>query len=223
MPTKIGLVSDVHASPEPLKQALEIFAQEKVSKIICIGDIAGYFDQLAETIDLLKNHGCETIIGNHDQSFMEDNPDAKTSPEYRYLQALPETLEYHIEGKSIFVVHANPPSSQHGGIKLLDQDGMLIDQQKNDWIEALEDFNYDVLIVGHTHQVFAEQIGDTFVVNPGSTPLNHSCMVLSLPDLSVETFALEDQPIVKSWNFSYLFGQKARYPTAKKATNGHVE
>lgn len=215
MPTKIGLISDVHASPQPLKQALEIFAQEKVSKIICAGDIAGYFDLLSETIDLLEKHGCETIIGNHDQSFLKDNPDVKDSPEYRFLQALPETLEYQIEGKSIYVVHAHPPSSQHGGIKLLDQRGEIIEEHKNEWIETLDDFDYDVLIVGHTHQVFAEQLGNTFIVNPGSAPLNHSCMVLSLPDLSVETFALENQAIVKSWNFSYLFGQNSNYPSAK--------
>ncbi|MDH5355163.1 MAG: YfcE family phosphodiesterase [Gammaproteobacteria bacterium] len=215
MPTKIGLVSDVHASPKPLKQALDIFAREQVSKIICAGDIAGYFDQLSETIDLLERHHCETITGNHDQSFLEDNPDAKNSPEYRFLQALPETLEYYIEGKSIYVVHAHPPSSQHGGIKLLDQNGLLIDQQRDYWTEALEDFDYDVLIVGHTHQAFAERLGSTFIVNPGSTPLNHSCMVLSLPDLSIEIFALEGQAIVKSWNFSYLFGEHTNYPSAK--------
>ncbi len=216
MPTKIGLISDVHASPEPLNQALKIFAREKVSKIICAGDIAGYFDQLSETIDLLERHGCETIIGNHDQSFLEDNPDLKNNPEYRFLQALPQTLEYQIEGKSIYVVHAHPPSSQHGGIKLLDQNGNIIEGQKNDWIEALDNFKYDVLIAGHTHQVFAEQLGHTFIVNPGSTAFNHSCMILSLPDLSVETFALEDQEIVRSWNFSYLFNQKSNYPSAKK-------
>lgn len=215
MPTKIGLISDVHASPQSLEQALAIFAQEKVSKIICAGDIAGYFEQLSETIDLLVRHGCETIIGNHDQSFLEDNPDVKNSPEYRFLQALPETLEYQIEGKSIYVVHAHPPSSQHGGIKLLDKEGNIIEGQKDAWIKALDNFNYDVLIVGHTHQVFAEQLGDTFIFNPGSTAFNHSCMVLSLPDLSVETFPLEDQAIVKSWNFSYLFNQNANYPSAK--------
>lgn len=219
MPTKIGLISDVHASPQSLEQALEIFAQEKVSKIICAGDIAGYFDQLSETIDLLEGNGCETIIGNHDQSFLEDNPSAKNSSEYKFLQALPQTLEYQIEGKSIYVVHAHPPSSQHGGIKLLDKEANIIEAQKNDWIEALDNFNYDVLIVGHTHQVFAEQLGSTFTVNPGSTAFNHSCMILSLPDLSVETFALGDQEIVKSWNFSYLFKPNANYPSAKNKLN----
>jgi putative phosphoesterase len=219
MTTKIGLVSDVHASPAPLKQALKIFEQEAVSKIICAGDIAGYFENLSETIELLEAHQCETIIGNHDQSFLNDNLDLKESSEYLFLQNLPETLEYKISNIRILVVHAHPPDHQHGGIKLLDQNGRVIEKQKQHWIKELEDFDYDVLVVGHTHQVFAEQLGSTFVVNPGSSQFNHSCMVLSLPDLSVQIFALEDQPILKSWNFSHLFGKPANYPPAKNKSD----
>ena len=215
MPTRIGLIGDVHASPAPLKQALEIFESEAVSKIICTGDIAGYFEHLTEAIELLEANQCETIIGNHDQSFLNDNPDLKESSEYSFLQNLPETLEYEIDNIRILVVHAHPPDHQHGGIKLLDQNGLLIEKQKQHWINELAEFDHDVLIVGHTHQVFAEQIGNTFVVNPGSSQFNHSCMILSLPDLSVQTFALEDQSILKSWNFSHLFGKAVAYPPAK--------
>jgi len=215
MTTKVGLVSDVHSSPASLRQALEIFAQQEVSKVICAGDIAGYFDQLLPTIDLLESHHCDNIIGNHDQKFLEENPDCKNSVEYLFLQALPETLEYEIEGKRLYVVHAHPPDAQHGGIKLLDQNGFLIEQQKAYWDNKLADFDYDALIVGHTHQVFVEKLGNTLVINPGSSQFNHSCMVLTLPELEVETFALGDQAIIKCWNFSYLFNQTDNYPHRK--------
>jgi len=109
-----------------------------------------------------------------------------------------------IEDKRLCVVHAHPPSSQHGGIKLLDQDGDIIQQRKDLWCGELQDFDYDVLIVGHTHQVFAEQLGRVFVVNPGSSAFNHSCMILSLPELKVQIFALENKDIIKCWNFSML-------------------
>ena len=69
---------------------------------------------------------------------------------------------------------------------------------------TLSGFEHDVLIVGHTHQVYAEQLGEVFVINPGSSVFNHSCMILSLPDLSVQTYALGKQEIVKCWNFSML-------------------
>lgn len=204
MTTRLGLVSDVHSSPEPLRQALEIFRREQVDDIICAGDIAGYYDTLAPTIDLLREHDCKTVIGNHDQSFLEKTDPNDYPVERAWLQELPETLALEIEGKKILVVHANPPSEQHGGIKLVDQYDELIDERLELWRETLADYDMDVLIVGHTHQVYAEHLGNTFVVNPGSSVFNHSCMILTLPDLEVQTFALENQEIIKCWRFSML-------------------
>jgi len=204
MTTRIGLVSDVHSSPGPLGQALEVFSNEHVDQIICAGDIAGYYDTLAPTIELLAQSNCKAIVGNHDQSYLEKTSRDDESPIRTYLQLLPQTLDLEIEQKRVLVVHANPPSEQHGGIKLLDQQGQVMQDRKDEWSMTLAELEYDVLIVGHTHQVYAEQLGDVLVVNPGSTVFNHSCMILSLPGLSVQTFALGNQQIVKCWNFSML-------------------
>lgn len=204
MTTRIGLVSDVHSSPGPLDQALEIFSNEHVEQIICAGDIAGYYDTLAPTIELLAQSNCRSIVGNHDQSYLEKTPRDGDSSIRAYLENMPQTLDLEIEQKRVYVVHANPPSEQHGGIKLLDQQGEVRQERKDEWTLALAELEHDVLIVGHTHQVYAEQLGGVFVVNPGSTVFNHSCMILSLPDLSVQTFALGNQEIVKCWNFSML-------------------
>lgn len=212
MSTRIGIVSDVHASPAPLRQALEIFATQGVSDIICAGDIAGYFEQTGSCIELLKQYHCKSIIGNHDQSYLQDNPDLAGSTEFDYLQSLPETIELELEGMRILVVHAEPPSEQHGGIKLLDQQGELIEDRLLIWQEKLGGLDCDVLVVGHTHQVFAQQLGDILVVNPGSSQFNHSCMVLTLPVLQVQIFALEGKSIINSWNFSRLFNQGEGYP-----------
>ena len=201
MTTKLGLISDVHASPTPLNEALSIFKSEQVDAIICAGDIAGYFEALEPTIDLLREHECATILGNHDQAWLAAHADETDTGTYRFLDALPETLEYDIEGKHVYAVHAHPPASQHGGIKLLDVDGELIREQVADWQQQLAGAGFDVLIVGHTHQVFVQQLGDVLVINPGSTQFNHTCMILSLPDLSVETFALAGKEPLKSWNW----------------------
>ena len=205
MTQRIGIISDVHCSPGPLAEALQIFADEKVDDIICAGDIAGYYDTLQPTIQLLQQSNCKVIIGNHDQSWLEKTTAADDCPMRDYLQQLPQTLDLEVEGKRVFVVHANPPSEQHGGIKLLDQQGCIIEDRKTKWSEHLADVDYDVLIVGHTHQVYAEQLGKLLVVNPGSVPFNHSCMILSLPDLTVQSFALGNRAIVKCWNFSMLY------------------
>jgi len=212
--TRIGLISDIHARPEPLEQALSIFKQEKVDQVLCAGDIAGYYDDLDQTIGLLKNSSCQTVIGNHDQEFLEKHPQT-SSDESDFLTSLPVNLNFNLSGKSIFMVHAEPPDLQHGGIKLLDQQGDIIPQQQQLWEDKLQNFNHDILIVGHTHQMYALHLGSTFVINPGSSTFNHSCMVLNLPDMQIQTFALEDQAIIKCWNFSMLYGSESLYPSEK--------
>ena len=202
MATRIGLVSDVHASPKALAEALDLFASHGVHEIICAGDIAGYHEPLLPTVRLLRQAGCKAVAGNHDQYWLAENA-ARGNPEIiEYLGGLPPTLDLDIEGQRIFVVHANPPSEQHGGIKLRNRDGDIEDARKQPWREALCDFEPEVLIVGHTHQVYAERLGTTLVINPGSVPFNHSCMILDLPSLQVEVFALGGREIIYSWNFS---------------------
>ena len=204
MTTKIGLVSDVHSSPAPLAEALDIFRREQVDEIICAGDIAGYYETLAPTVELLEQSGCLAIVGNHDQSYLEKTTEDGESSIRTYLQKLPQTLTMKIGGKSIFVVHANPPSEQHGGIKLLDPQGEIRQDRVDEWTDTLKEFEHDILIVGHTHQVYAQQLGEVFVINPGSSVFNHSCMILSLPDLKVQTYALDDHEIIKCWNFGMM-------------------
>ena len=204
MTTRIGLISDVHSSPDPLAEALELFNDEKVDDIICCGDIAGYYDTLEPTIDLLVRSNCKAIIGNHDQSYLEKTEQDGESTIRSYLQALPQTLDLEIEGKRVHVVHANPPSEQHGGIKLLDQQGEIRQDRIDEWTVTLSEFEQDVLIVGHTHQVFAEQLGPVLAINPGSSVYNHSCMILNLPEMTVDIFGLSGQKPLKLWNWGML-------------------
>ena len=215
MTTRIGLVSDVHAVPAALSEALAIFKRNQVDKIICAGDIAGYFEAVEATIELLVENNCASIAGNHDQTFIETHADETETPAYRFLATLPETLEFEVDDRRVYVVHAHPPASQHGGIKLLDVDGNLIPGQLAYWHQQLQDADYDVLIVGHTHQVYAQRIGDVMLINPGSSVFNHSCAILELPSMQVEFFSLEGREILKSWNFSMLFRSDNDYPPAK--------
>ena len=100
------------------------------------------------------------------------------------------------------MVHAHPPDDCRGGIKLLDKQGEVQPERIALWTEQLQTFDRDVLIVGHTHQVFVEHIGNTLVVNPGSSAFNHSCAILHLPEMTVEVFPLSDKAVVKNWIWS---------------------
>lgn len=198
---KLGLISDPHAYPDPVAEALSIFKHEKVDAIWCTGDIAGYGEGLEETMRLLQQSDCQLIMGNHEINYLQKNSAVVNTNVNSYLTNLPRVIQQDIEGKTVYMVHASPPDSLMEGIRLLDQQGNIIESEKQDWTRRLNNFKYDVLIVGHTHQVFAEILGSTLVINPGSSQFNHSCAILSLPDTNVQWFALSGQSIKKSWNW----------------------
>jgi len=197
----IGLISDVHAAPAPLAEALSIFAKAGVDQVLCAGDIAGYMDEPEQTIRLLLANNCRSIIGNHDLLYLDHHEDENDNAAVRFLKNLPVSYEAIIEGKRLYMVHAQPPDGCHGGIKLLDKNGVLMADKVELWAEKLQTFDYDVLVVGHTHQVFIETLGDILVVNPGSSAFNNSCAILSLPEMKVELFALSGKAILKTWNW----------------------
>lgn len=201
MNTKIGIISDPHATPGPVEEALAIFQQEGAKHVLCAGDIAGYGEALDETVELLAANNCAGVIGNHEAWYVDRSAGKEDSLTYHYLNGLPASLEMMIEGRDLYMVHASPPDSLMDGIRLLDEHGELIDEQMAYWAGRLQGFAYDVLVVGHTHQVFAERLAGTLVINPGSTLFNHSCAVVSFPKLQVEWFALSGQTLLKSWNW----------------------
>ncbi len=201
MSTKIGLISDLHATPAPAQEALTRLAEAGADRILCAGDIAGYGDELDRTIELLTAHGCEAICGNHELWYQEASRNASGDPLSRFLGDLPAVINTTIAGRSLYMVHASPPQSCLDGIKLLDENGNIIPEQRQEWSERLAGFGHDVLIVGHTHQVFSERLGDTLVINPGSTKFNHSCMILSVPELECTVIPLSGKPVIRAWNW----------------------
>jgi putative phosphoesterase len=198
----IGLISDVHATPAPVAEALSIFEQAGVEQVFCAGDIAGYREQLDETVALLVDNNCRSILGNHDLGYLANNADNADDRAVAFFRQLPAVIDTTIAGKRVYMVHAQPPDACHGGIKLLNKQGEVEPDRVARWTGELQGFDPDVLVVGHTHQVFAEQVGDTLVVNPGSSAFNYSCAILSLPEMAVQVFPLSGKAVEKTWNWS---------------------
>jgi putative phosphoesterase len=201
MSTKVGLIGDVHATVAPLKDALSIFQQKDVEIIICVGDIAGYGNELNQTIELLINSESQIILGNHDIWYVSSPFAEEEKRVEEFLKKLPSVLDLTIEGKHLYAVHASPPDSNMKGIKLLDVNGNIIQNEIERWTSHLERYEYDVLIVGHTHQVFAEKLGRTLVINPGSTKFNNTSVILRLPDMEVQVLPLLNKTPLKIWNW----------------------
>ena len=205
MSTKIGLISDVHATVAPLREALTIFEQEGVDQILCAGDLAGYGTELEQCIELLAKSGCITISGNHDQWYNRQRAGGDWQEGIEtFLHTLPVGWQATMEGKRILGVHASSPSSMSRGIVLLDRYGKIITSNKREWQQELDGCGLEVLVVGHTHQVFAEPLGQTLVINPGSTKFNHSCAILELPGLRIKFIPLAGQEYRRVWHWGMM-------------------
>jgi predicted phosphodiesterase len=205
----LGLISDVHAAAAPVREALALFEQAGVDQVLCAGDIAGYHDELQETVEMLVDNGVQAVRGNHDLRYLDRCGGYAEDRVAAFLGQLPAVIDVGIAGRRIYVVHAEPPDvCDGGGIRLLDQDGDVRPERAALWTQQLAGCDCDVMVVGHTHQVFAERLGDILVVNPGSTVFNHTCAILQLPEMTVQVLPLSGQPIRKTWNWSdYMAGK----------------
>ncbi len=200
MATLLGLVSDVHASPGPLEAALRLLQDEGATRLICAGDIAGYGDELDATVTLLRDAGVESIHGNHDRWCLARAGETRDAT-LAYLAALPAVIEARIEERSLYCVHASPPTSLMQGITLLDETGHPKAAELAHWRERLRSLERELLIVGHTHQLFAERLGEVLVVNPGSTLFNRSCALVELPSLEVRLLPLPGAAARPVWDW----------------------
>jgi putative phosphoesterase len=209
--TSIGLISDVHATAAPVREALSLFERAGVDQVLCAGDIAGYHDEVEETVALLAGSDVRAVRGNHDLRYLERHDGHAEDRVTAYLRQLPAVIDIEVAGRRVYVVHAEPPQAcTGGGIRLLDEGGGVRPERASLWTRQLADCSCDVLVVGHTHQVFAEQLGDTLVVNPGSTIFNHACAILHLPEMTVQVLPLSGQPVIKNWNWAEYMAGKGR-------------
>lgn len=201
MTIKIGIISDPHAAPEPVAEALEIFRREEVSQVLCAGDIGGYGNEIDETVALLKEHEVICVRGNHEEWALARQAFPGSKMVHDYFVALPDHLSLTIEGIRIYMVHAEPPNRLRKGLRLLNESGDVIPEVLAEWHDRLNNFDHDVLIIGHTHQVYDVRLAQTLVINPGSCCFNHSCAILHLPELQVEWFALSGRKLEPVWNW----------------------
>ncbi len=117
---RYGIISDVHSNLEALTAVLAALDTIGIDELICLGDIVGYGPSPNECCALLRDRGCVSIAGNHDEaatsSFgidyfsplareaLEWNRAALTREHLDYLSELPR--ERRFEGFDI--VHGAP-------------------------------------------------------------------------------------------------------------------
>lgn len=62
----IGIISDIHGNFEALKVVLRELDRMAVTRVICLGDVVGYYAQVNECCDELRVRNIPCVMGNHD-------------------------------------------------------------------------------------------------------------------------------------------------------------
>lgn len=153
---KLGLISDIHADYTSLTTVLHRLRNiHQVDQILCAGDLTGYGNQSGEVLALFREERIPTVRGNHDAP-TRDMPDANAT----YLRGLPDAWQDTLHDVRLYMCHGIPGVNFIGFTpKSLAKTGLQ---------EMVINLNVDIVIAGHTHQVLCQQVGSTWIVNPGS-------------------------------------------------------
>lgn len=161
----IGIISDIHGNYEALKAVLNELDRIKVKKIICLGDIAGYYCQINECCEALRERNIFSLMGNHDfylttgESCPRSNS-ANACLDYQRKVIKPENMEwlaslsFSSEKDALRIVHGgwNDP----------------MDEYINPSREYFDSLNGSYFASGHTHVPCVWSGGGKTYCNPGS-------------------------------------------------------
>lgn len=168
----LPVISDIHSNLDALEMVLEKIDSDR---IMCCGDIVGYYTQPNECIEKLKGLKIISVTGNHDLACITGdtsgfNPYAKEAIDWtrkvikdkniEFLCNLKRKIRLKIDNVNIMVVHGSPRDPINEYIFPSTPDSTLK--------SFLESENVDILIMGHTHIPFIKKFEDKLIFNPGS-------------------------------------------------------
>lgn len=177
---KIAIITDIHGNSPALQAVLEEIDDQKIEKIVCLGDIVGIGPDTNEVIELLIcRSNIDYVLGNHDRAviaaFNNEPPPSghfnerghhqwiaeQIKPEYiDFINRFPMSLTYEVMGNKILFVHYH----------LKDNDFIPIEKEPS--VEKLEQLydksNYVLVCFGHHHIVHEFKSQRRQYFNPGS-------------------------------------------------------
>lgn len=70
---RTALFGDIHANLEALQAVLADAASQGVTDYVCLGDVVGYNADPVACLNIIRDMGCPTVKGNHDQDASDDH------------------------------------------------------------------------------------------------------------------------------------------------------
>jgi putative phosphoesterase len=175
---KVGLLSDIHGNAHALTAVLDSARSQGVERLLCAGDLVGYYYEPHKCLDLLGNWDVECIRGNHEEmlfglikdptlaegirrkygSALSMAVERLSSEQLAYLDGLPVSKNIMIEDKSFLIAHGSP----------WDINRYIYPDSTQDIFNLCAKGGQDYILLGHTHYQLLAKSGNTLIINPGS-------------------------------------------------------
>jgi diadenosine tetraphosphatase ApaH/serine/threonine PP2A family protein phosphatase len=158
---RYAVISDVHASCEALAAVLEHVRENDVHRILCCGDVVGYYTDPNECLQVLRENDITCVRGNHDVSAagvrdldcwwlgikaIKWTRKNLTEVNRQFLRALPETVV--VDGSFLIFHGALHDGPYHEDVRIESRDDALLTLQAL----ASHDSGVRVAFHGHTHR-----------------------------------------------------------------------
>jgi putative phosphoesterase len=162
----IAFVADIHGNLPALQAVLAEIDACGVHDIISLGDVAGYYSQVDECIDLLVGRRVRNILGNHDWYLIAHKPCPRSNSANLALAY----QRAHISSHSLRWLAESPRrldtqdiSCVHGGWR--DPLDEYLTDASEEYFEAMD---VSHCFSGHTHVQTLKTYGSVCHCNPGS-------------------------------------------------------
>jgi putative phosphoesterase len=179
---RIALFSDVHGNSQALGEVLADIECRDLGGAYCLGDLVGYGADPNAVVDLVRQAGIPTVLGNYDEGvaretgdcgcfYPDDEAERVGSASYNYtvsvvtdankawLRELPRELHVPCEDKRIHLVHGSPRRAN---------EYLLRERDRKTYERLAASEKDDVLAFGHTHEFWVRRFGRVLFVNVGS-------------------------------------------------------
>ena len=150
---KIAILGDIHANLDALLTVVEVLQRENVDAWVQVGDIVGYGPEPSACINVVRELGCVTCLGNHDAAVLGRldtsyfNTVARAAVHWTAPQLRPADREFLNELQ--LVVQRDEFTAVHGTLHMPEKFGYVLSV-----VEALESFEHQqtpLCFVGHSH------------------------------------------------------------------------
>jgi putative phosphoesterase len=202
---RIAIFSDVHGNLPALTATLADLEAQRPDRVYCLGDLVGYASSPNEVIDLIRQRGIPTIMGNYDdgvgferaecgcayrdpideelgQQSLEWTKAQTTEANKAFLRGLASQIRFEADGKRILLVHGSPRKMN---------EYLFEDRPHSSFQRLAHSSDADVIAFGHTHLPYVKPVDDVLFVSVGSVgkpkdrDIRGCYAVLETPQLAV--------------------------------------